>query len=114
LAVPAFERERAHRQRALELAKERSATGEHAQRGLRAGELDRLARLALAADLDNVPHNPDARERPYHQRRDVELPPAQAMRSRRREGVVVVVPGLPERWQREQEHVARTVGRREP
>jgi hypothetical protein len=36
------------------------------------------------------------------------------MRSRRREGVVVVVSGLPEPWQREQKDVARMIRRREP
>ena len=45
--------------------------------------------------------------------RRVELPRAQAVRGRARERVVVVVPGLAERGQREPDHVRRVVGDRE-
>ncbi len=52
---------------------------------------------------------PSALQRPDHQRRGIELPAAQAVDGGAREGVVVVVPGLAERGEREPEDVGRLV-----
>ena len=57
--------------------------------------------------------SPKPPHRPDDEAADVHLPPAQAMGRRAREGVVVVVPGLAERGDREPEHVGRLVVRRE-
>ena len=72
-----------------------------------------LLLLALRRDQHDVPRQAEAPHRPDHPAAGVELPPAQAVQRRAREGVVVVVPGLAERGQREPEDVGRLVLRAE-
>src|SRR3954469_20523668 len=67
---------------------------------------------ALRAHTHDVPRQPARLERAAHRRRRVELPAAEPVGRRGRKRVVVVVPRLPERGQREPEDVARLVARR--
>ena len=80
-------------------------------RGLGLGGGDRLARLALGRDLDDVPGQPELLERPDHAGRDVDLPRLEAVARGGREGVVVVVPRLAEGQRRQPQQVARLVAR---
>src|SRR3954451_20516574 len=79
----------------------------------RSGDVRRLGRelllLALGADLDHVPHEFRRLHRPDHPGGRVDLPPAQPVHRRAREGVVGVMPGLAEGERREPEHVRRVV-----
>ena len=75
---------------------------------LRGRALELRAR-ALGRDLDDVPGQPHARHREDQPAGGVELIPAQPVEGRLREGVVVVVPRLAERRQRQPEHVRRLV-----
>src|SRR5215211_2243842 len=70
-----------------------------------------LAGLALRVHGHNIPCEADPCEPADHERRRIELPTAHPVARRRGEGVVVVVPRLAERDQRQPEHVARLVRR---
>ena len=72
-----------------------------------------LARLALRAHRDDVPRQPELLEPADHDRRPGRSPAPQPVARRRRERMVVVVPRLAEREQREPEDVARLVRGRE-
>src|SRR5687768_14748093 len=74
---------------------------------------DRLAVLARGWNPDDVPDEPRALHGANDQCGRVELPAPQAMRSRLRERVMVVVPRLPERQWGEPGEVARLVAGRE-
>ena len=65
-------------------------------------------------DLDDVPGQPHPPHPADQPRRRVDLPPAQPVPRRARERVVVVVPALAEREQRQPEHVGRVVVDVEP
>ena len=77
------------------------AAGATTQAAVRLGARRQPLRLALGRDLDHVPGELQALHALDQQRRRVELPAAQAVAVRAREGVVVVVPGLAERRQRQ-------------
>src|SRR2546423_276437 len=76
-----------------------------------AGRRAELARLALRADPDDVPDEPEPLHRRDYDGRRVELPAPEPVARGRREGVVVVVPRLAERERREPGEVARLVVR---
>src|ERR1700722_10135056 len=75
---------------------------------------ERLRPLALGRNADDVPGQSDPRHRQNQDPRDVELIPAEPVKRRAREGVVVVVPGLPERERRQPPDVGRQVVDVEP
>src|SRR4051812_32192928 len=68
-----------------------------------------LLSLALRRDLHDVPGQPGAPHQPDQHRRRIDLVPTQAMRGRARERVMVVMPALPERRDRQPEHVRRLI-----
>src|SRR5690242_2839513 len=77
-----------------------------------AGGRQSLAPLSLRADANHVPHEAAGLEAADHDRRRIDLPAAEPVPGGCRERVVVVVPRLTERGERQPEHVARLVGRR--
>src|ERR1700728_1558344 len=86
-------------------------------RGVAHGAADRcsggeaLCCLALWRYAHHVPYKPNALHGPYHQCRDIELAPAEAMEGGGGESVVVVVPRLAQGEGREPGEVARMVAR---
>src|SRR3954462_171200 len=62
------------------------------------GLLCRLGRLALGRDPHNIPRQARALHPADEERGDVDLPRAEAVARRSREGVVVVVPCLAQPW----------------
>src|SRR4051812_30109124 len=72
-----------------------------------------LSGLPFRRDLDDVPGEARLLEAPDHPRGRVELPGLEAVARGRRERVVVVVPRLAEREERQPEQVARLVAGRE-
>ena len=69
--------------------------------GIKTSTRRELCRLSLARDPDDAPRKPTSFETTDHPAARIDLEAAQAVESRRREGVVVVVPGLTEREPRE-------------
>src|SRR3954451_2017696 len=82
--------------------------------GLRRRVARQLRLLALGRDLHDVPGEAGAPHEVDQPGADVELVPAQAVRGRARERMVVVVPRLAEARQRKPEHVRRVVVDLEP
>src|SRR5665811_635889 len=74
---------------------------------------DSLRGETITWDADNVPDGPGLLEAVDDDRREVDLPAAEAVGGRGREGVVVVVPGLAQGRDRDQRQVARLVARLE-
>jgi hypothetical protein len=72
-----------------------------------------LLALTVRRDLDDVPGQPQALHRADDPAGRIELPPPQAVQRRTGEGVMVVVPGLPEGEEREPEDVRGVVVDRE-
>src|SRR3954468_23933087 len=69
-----------------------------------------LGGLALGGDAHDVPRQAGLLERPDDPRGGVELPAPETVAGRGGEGVMAVVPGLPEGEDREPREVARLVG----
>src|SRR3954447_16353258 len=69
--------------------------------------------LTRVADPHDVPGQAAGLEPAEEHGRRIDLPAPQPVACRGGEGVVVVVPGLPEREERQPEHVARLVRRAE-
>src|SRR3712207_1259176 len=73
-----------------------------------------LGRLSLGRDAPDVASESEPLERADDPAARIDLPPAQAVKGRGGEGVVVVVPRLAERQRRQPGEVARLVGGAEP